>query len=145
MRGPTGGDPYIEAGTNALRVLLVEDSALLSARLGELIGRLPDVEFIGCEAAEGEAIRRIAESRPDVLILDLQLRKGSGFGVLRALLGSNHYPKAIVLTNYATAEYRRQAELLGVAAFLDKARDVGRLSSLLLNFAEEHRRPIEPR
>lgn len=132
-------------GSQALRVLLVEDSALLADRLGELIRRLPGVEFLGCEGTEDEAVWRISQSRPDVLILDLRLREGSGFGVLRSLHSSKHHAKAIVLTNYVTAEYRHHAGLLGAAAFLDKARDVGQLSSLLLNFAAEHLVPSAPR
>jgi DNA-binding NarL/FixJ family response regulator len=121
-----------------LRVLLVEDSSLLAARLSELIRRLPDVDLIDTVDTESEALIRIAAVTPDVLILDLHLRKGSGFGVLRSLRrGAGRRPKIIILTNFGLPEYRREAESFGVEAFLDKSRDYFRLPSLLSGYARE--------
>jgi DNA-binding NarL/FixJ family response regulator len=124
-----------------LRVLLVEDSSLLAARLSELIRRLPDVDLIDTVDTEAEAVSRILAGKPDVLILDLHLRGGSGFGVLRALKGSGSgRPKIIILTNFGLPEYRREAESFGVEAFLDKSRDYFRLPDLLSGFAQERSR-----
>jgi DNA-binding NarL/FixJ family response regulator len=121
-----------------LRVLLVEDSSLLAARLSELIRRLPDVDLIDTVDTEAEAVSRILAGKPDVLILDLHLRGGSGFGVLRALKGAaSGRPKIIILTNFGLPEYRREAESFGVEAFLDKSRDYFRLPDLLSGFAQE--------
>jgi DNA-binding NarL/FixJ family response regulator len=123
-----------------LRVLLAEDSTLLAARLTELIRRLPDVELIGTVDCEADALSRVASSTPDVLILDLHLRSGSGFGVLRALTASGatgQRPKIVILTNFGLPEYRREAEAFGVEAFLDKSRDYFRLPSLLTDFARD--------
>jgi two-component system OmpR family response regulator len=123
----------------ALRVLLVEDSSLLAARLSELIRRLPDVDLIDTVQTETDALSRINASVPDVLILDLHLRSGSGFGVLRSLAReqSSSRPKVIILTNFGLPEYRREAETFGVEAFLDKSRDYFRLPGLLQDFARE--------
>ena len=118
-----------------LRVLLVEDSVLLAARLAELIRQLPDVELVDVVATEAEALERESASTPDVIILDLHLRAGSGFGVLRALARRGRRPKVVILTNFGLAEYRRQAETFGVEAFLDKSRDYHRLPALLSEFA----------
>jgi two-component system, OmpR family, response regulator len=123
----------------SLRVLLVEDSSLIAGRLAELIGRLPDVDLIETVATEEEAISHVVSDHPDALILDLHLRSGSGFGVLRALAHGrgNQRPKIVILTNFSLPEYRREAELYGVAAFLDKSRDYFRLPTLLRDFARE--------
>jgi DNA-binding NarL/FixJ family response regulator len=124
----------------SLRVLLAEDSTLLAARLTELIRRLPDVELIGTVDSEADALSHVASATPDVLILDLHLRSGSGFGVLRALAGSaaaGRRPKIVILTNFGLPEYRREAEAFGVEAFLDKSRDYFRLPSLLTDFARD--------
>jgi len=121
-----------------LRVLLVEDSALLTSRIAELIRRLPDVTLIDTVDAEAEALRRLAEAAPDVVILDLHLRIGSGFGVLRSLeRGVARRPKIIILTGFDLPEYRREAEAFGVEAFLNKSRDYGRLPSLLSSLAKQ--------
>ena len=124
----------------SLRVLLAEDSTLLAARLTELIRRLPDVELVGTVDSEAEAVSHVASDTPDVLILDLHLRSGSGFGVLRALSrprATARRPKIVVLTNFGLPEYRREAEAFGVEAFLDQSRDYFRLPSLLTDFARD--------
>jgi len=95
----------------SLRVLLAEDSSLLAARLAELIRRLPDVDLIETVDTEAGALGSIAGSQPDVVILDLHLRTGSGFGVLRSLARAGHRPKVVVLTNFGLPEYRHEAEL----------------------------------
>ena len=123
--------------SSALRVLLAEDSALLAGRLAELIRRLPDVDLIATVETEADALGSISATRPDVVILDLHLRSGSGFGVLRSLARARQRPKVVILTNYGLPEYRREAESLGVEAFLDKSRDYFRLPSLLRGFATE--------
>ena len=131
--------PALMPQSPSLRVLLIEDSALLAARLIELVNGLPDVELIDTVDTEADALDRISEVSPDVLILDLHLREGSGFGVLRSLaLSTPSRPKIIVLTNFGLPEYRREAELFGVEAFLDKSREYFRLPSLLTGFAKEH-------
>lgn len=126
-------------GSASLRVLLVEDSSLLAARLSELIRRLPDVDLIDTVQTESDAVSRISAALPDVLILDLHLRSGSGFGVLRSLARDTAVPrpKVIILTNFGLPQYRREAETFGVEAFLDKSRDYFRLPGLLRDFAKE--------
>ena len=129
---------------SSLRVLLAEDSTLLAARLTELIRRLPDVELVGTVDSEAEAVSHVASDTPDVLILDLHLRSGSGFGVLRALSRPRaraRRPKIVILTNFGLPEYRREAESFGVEAFLDKSRDYFRLPSLLTDFARDRTDP----
>ncbi|HVN45124.1 MAG TPA: response regulator [Steroidobacteraceae bacterium] len=130
------------AHSPSLRVLLAEDSTLLAFRLTELIRRLPDVELIGTVDCEADTLSHVAADTPDVLILDLHLRSGSGFGVLRALSRSGSSrdhprPKIVILTNFGLPEYRREAEAFGVEAFLDKSRDYFRLPSLLTDFARD--------
>jgi DNA-binding NarL/FixJ family response regulator len=144
---PTGrfrGQPllYIMSTGPTLRVLLVEDSALLSARLTELLRRLPDVDLVGTADTEAQALDNIETKDPDVLILDLHLRTGSGFGVLRSLArGTRQRPKIIILSNFGLPEYRREAEHYGVEAFLDKSREYFRLPSLLTDFARRRDTP----
>lgn len=127
---------------STVRVLLVEDSAVLAERVAELIQRLSGVDLIGTVSTEAAALSRLAESAPDVLILDLHLRLGSGFGVLRSIERSGlRRPKVIVLTGFDLPEYRRQAEVFGVDAFLNKSRDYHRLPGLLRSYAGQSAGP----
>jgi DNA-binding NarL/FixJ family response regulator len=124
--------------TRSVRVLLVEDSDVLARRLTELIRGLPRVDLIGTVDTEADALRQVASSAPDVLILDLHLRDGSGFGVLRTLRRANALrPKVVILTGFDLPQYRREAETLGVDAFLNKSRDYHRLPGLLRAYAAQ--------
>jgi two-component system, OmpR family, response regulator len=122
-----------------LRILLVEDSALIAARVADLVLRLPGVELVGTVDTEADAVSRVTGSLPDVVLLDLQLRTGSGFGVLRSMAHMRERrPKVVILTTHNLAALRLEAESLGADVFLDKSRDYLRLPELLQKFAAEH-------
>ena len=114
-----------------LNVLLVEDSVILAERLGELLKTTARVELVGVVADEVSALKRIGEGGIDVVVLDLHLRQGTGFGVLRGIRNSAGAPVVIVLTNYDLREYRDAAAALGARYFLDKGREMERLTTVL--------------
>jgi|ERR1035438_9744279 DNA-binding NarL/FixJ family response regulator len=124
--------------TNCLRVLLVEDSKVLTERLSEAIRQIPDVELVGIADTEVAAIAAATREPVDVIILDLHLKQGTGFGVMRALVGRPCKPRIVVLTNYDLPEYKNAAIALGATHFLDKARDYGRLSDVLQEIHKQH-------
>ena len=112
-----------------LRVLLVEDSRVLAERLRESLDTLDNVEVVGSVADESAAVAAVRAQRVDVIILDLQLKEGTGFGVLQRL--GKARPKIIVFTNYMLPEYQRLASTLGVEYFLNKSLDYERLPQVL--------------
>jgi DNA-binding NarL/FixJ family response regulator len=122
--------------THSVRVLLVEDSKLLTERLIEAIDLIAGVHLIGTAETEAAAVALVAREPVDVIILDLHLRQGSGFGVMRALATAQLHPQIIVLTNYDLPEYKNAAFTLGATHFLDKARDYGRLPEVLHDICE---------
>ena len=123
---------HAEMTARNLSVLLVEDSRVLAERLREALLAVPGVQLAGTVDSEAEAVAALQRQPVDVLLLDLHLRQGTGFGVLRAI-PSDRVKKTvvIVLTNYDLAEYRRAAAALGARHFLDKLRDFDRLPTLL--------------
>jgi DNA-binding NarL/FixJ family response regulator len=112
-----------------LHVLLVEDSRLLADRLRESLESLEGVTVVGSVADELAAAEAVAARRVDAIVLDLQLRQGTGFGLLERL--GRPRPTVIVFTNYELPEYRRRAKALGVEHFLSKSRDYDRLPELI--------------
>jgi DNA-binding NarL/FixJ family response regulator len=119
-------------GRAPLRVLLVEDSSKLQERLRETLSGLPGVELAGTVDTETDAVEAIRGERCDAVILDLHLRRGTGFGVLRELARrADRAPTVVVFTNYDLPEYRRMAQSFGVRHFLDKARDYEHLPVVL--------------
>jgi DNA-binding NarL/FixJ family response regulator len=132
----TGDDGHPEDLRIPLRVLLVEDSALLVQRISELVNALPFVRLAGNVNSEAAAIERLDAGGIDAVILDLQLHTGTGFGVLKALRKRDAMPPVIVFTNFAIAAYRDSALALGAAHFLDKSRDYDQLPSVLQEMSE---------
>jgi two-component system, OmpR family, response regulator len=124
--------------TDCLRVLLVEDSKVLTERLTEAIRQIPEVELVGIADTEVAAIAAATCETVDVIILDLHLKQGTGFGVMRALVGRPCKPRIVVLTNYDLPEYKNAAIALGATHFLDKARDYGRLGDVLQEIHKQH-------
>ncbi|MGA2411965.1 MAG: response regulator transcription factor [Candidatus Binataceae bacterium] len=122
-----------------LRVLLVEDSKVLTERLTEAIKQIADVELVGTADTEAGAVAAVKKQTVDVIILDLHLKQGTGFGVMRALAATQWKPRIVVLTNYDLPEYKNAAIALGATHFLDKARDYGRLPEILHEISQEHR------
>jgi DNA-binding NarL/FixJ family response regulator len=120
-------------------VLLVEDSVVLAERLAELIDPIADVELVGVVDTETDAIAAARRNPVDVIILDLHLRQGTGFGVLRALASLPRRPQVVVLTNYDLPEYENAAMRLGASYFLDKARDYDRLPQVLEELSQANR------
>jgi DNA-binding NarL/FixJ family response regulator len=121
-----------------LRVLLVEDSKVLTERLTEVIRQIPGVELVAAVETESAALAAFKRETVDVIVLDLHLKQGTGFGVMRALAAGPAKPRIIVLTNYDLPEYKSAALALGATHFLDKARDYGRLPEILHAITEDN-------
>lgn len=129
-------DAKITAAAN-LQVLLVEDSVVICNLIANIVSNVAGVALSGSVASEADAIDAVNRGNVDVVILDLQLRRGTGFGVLRAVRNMDPRPVVIVLTNFALNTYRDTALALGARHFLDKSRDYDRLPELLAGIAAE--------
>jgi two-component system OmpR family response regulator len=123
-----------------LQVLLVEDSQVLAERLSEAITEIEGVSLVGTTDNETSAVSAVTKGHVDVVVLDLHLRSGTGFGVMRGIASSEFRPTVIVLTNYDLPEYKKSALALGASYFLDKARDYWRLTDLLIQIEADRPR-----
>ena len=127
--------PYVDVAK--LRVIIVEDSAIIRARLAESLGEMPNVEIVGQVETEADALVLLKESRWDAAVLDLQLKQGTGLGVLKSLAHGSRpaNTKIIVFTNYAFPQYRDRSLSLGADYFFDKAREFHRVREVLNQLA----------
>jgi DNA-binding NtrC family response regulator len=119
----------------ALKVLIVEDSSVLAQSMSDFITEIPEIDVIGVADSEAVALAAIERRRIDVVLLDLHLRQGTGFGILRALATMEIKPCVVVLTNHHSEQYARDAVALGAHYFLDKANDFERLPRILREIA----------
>jgi two-component system, OmpR family, response regulator len=137
--------PRAQMSSRNLSVLLVEDSRVLAERLRETLLSVPGVQLAGTVDSEADAVAVLQRQPVDVVLLDLHLRQGTGFGVLRAIPNDQvRKTVVIVLTNYDLAEYRRAAAALGARHFLDKLRDFERLPILLQEIGAQLPDPVPP-
>jgi DNA-binding NarL/FixJ family response regulator len=114
-----------------MRVFIVEDSILVQERLVDLATGVEGVEIVGQGDDVVESIKAIRELRPDVVILDLQLRGGSGLDVLDAIKSGDRPPAAIVLTNYPYPQYQKRAREKGAEYFFDKSSEFHKVPDAL--------------
>lgn len=120
-----------------VRVFLVEDSPIIRERLIESLSAPDRIEIVGSADNEGAAVAALADSQWDVLVLDLQLKRGNGLGVLKAVGPEDRArgAKVIVFTNYAFPQYRAKSEQLGADYFFEKAREYYRIREVLEELA----------
>jgi two-component system chemotaxis response regulator CheB len=117
------------------RVVVVDDSPLYRVRFAKMLGRSPDVVVSGLAADGEEAVRLIANDRPDVVLLDLSMPRMDGFAVLRWLAANAPVPVVVCSSQDDRASVFRALEL-GAVDFVPKpgsAREAGReLEALVL-------------
>jgi DNA-binding NarL/FixJ family response regulator len=101
-------------------LLIVEDSVLVRRRLVSAISEIPGIEVAEAGTVE-EAVRELSRVVPDVALLDIKLPDGTGIDVLRKVRGTGLKTTVIVLTNYATRQYRDKCVSAGADFFFDKS------------------------
>lgn len=122
-RGPPQHTAAMQPNTTSapFQVFLVEDSPAIRDRLLDLLGAIPGARVVGYAEGASDAIAQIGARLPDAVVLDLDLAQGSGIDVLRALQHRSPRTDIYVLTNFATAPYRRLCASLGARGFYDKS------------------------
>lgn len=120
-----------------IRLVVADDQAILRSGLVALLGLESDVEVVG-EAADGAStLAAVAEHRPDVLLLDVQMPAGTtaegtpgpedGIDVAETLRGTEGAPRIIVLTTFGRAGYLRRTMEAGATGFMVKDTPVEQL------------------
>jgi DNA-binding NarL/FixJ family response regulator len=102
-------------------IYIVDDSASIRQRLVAMLESIGGVAIVGQAETAGDAIEGILATRPDSVLLDLNLRAGSGIDVLKTIRGRLPMIKFVVLTNHAEPQYRRACARMGAQYFLDKS------------------------
>ncbi|AWS42470.1 response regulator transcription factor [Streptosporangium sp. 'caverna'] len=103
-----------------IRVLLVEDQAMVRGALASLLGLEPDIEVVGEAASGPEALAVALRIRPDVVLLDVEMPGGDGITAgarIREALPGCHI---MILTTFGRPGYLRRAMEAGAVAFLVK-------------------------
>jgi DNA-binding NarL/FixJ family response regulator len=103
-----------------IRVLIVDDDALVRAALSLMLGGQPDIEVVG-EAADGrEALAEVDSLEPDVVLMDIRMPVMNGLDATRALHQRDIPPAVVVLTTFDADDHVVSAVAAGADGFLLK-------------------------
>jgi DNA-binding NarL/FixJ family response regulator len=120
-----------------MRVLIADDSPQVAEMLTELIAVPGRIEVIGIVETEADTIEAIRTLRPDVVILDLQLKVGSGTEVLRITRANPSLAatRLLVTSNHVAPQLRAGCIELGADGYFDKVKELGALTERLSQLA----------
>ncbi|WP_156325720.1 response regulator [Nonomuraea sp. SBT364] len=103
-----------------IRVLIVDDDALVRAGLSMILGGVADIEIVA-EAADGAQVPPlVAEHRPDVVLMDIRMPGVDGLAATEALRATKAAPEVVVLTTFHADAQVLRALRAGAAGFLLK-------------------------
>jgi DNA-binding NarL/FixJ family response regulator len=110
----------------AIITFLVEDNKTIRDNLIPTLEDLARARVLGTAETEVDAVHWLNshDGSWDLAVIDLFLREGSGLGVLRGCRNRHAHQRVVLLTNYATAEIRSQALVLGADAVFDKSTEL---------------------
>jgi DNA-binding NarL/FixJ family response regulator len=103
-----------------IRVLVVDDDALVRAGLSMVLGGVEEIEIVG-EAADGsEVAHAVAKHEPDVVLMDIRMPGMDGLAATELLRAEAHPPEVIVLTTFEVGDDVLRALRAGASGFLLK-------------------------
>jgi DNA-binding NarL/FixJ family response regulator len=132
------------APSPVLQVFIADDNVPIAEMLTELLASPGRVEVVGVGASEDAAVDSIRQLVPDVVILDLQLREGSGTNVIRAVRATPELEATslLVASNHDSPQLRAGCLELGANGYYDKVKELAALSARVAALAEEKRARI---
>ncbi|MFE4633599.1 response regulator [Streptomyces sp. NPDC056773] len=103
-----------------IRVLLVDDDALVRAGLRMMLASAPDIEIVA-EAADGGEVEPLVDlHRPDLVLMDIRMPGIDGLEATRRVRARPGAPEIVMLTTFSTDNYVLRALQAGAAGFLLK-------------------------
>jgi DNA-binding NarL/FixJ family response regulator len=129
-----------------LRVLIADDSQPVAEMLRELISEAGRIEVVGTADSESTAMAAIRGLAPDAVVLDLQLKGGSGTEVIRAVRADSALAALhlLVTSNHTSPQLKAGCLELGAEAYFDKVKELAELAARLAALAADKERRAAP-
>jgi DNA-binding NarL/FixJ family response regulator len=124
-----------------LKVFIADDSQPVADMLTELITDPGRIEVVGVGDTESATMDSIRRLKPDVVVLDLQLKSGSGTDVIRAVRSDPSLAslRLLVTSNHTSPQLKAGCIELGAEAFYDKVKELGQLAARISELAGARR------
>ena len=121
----------------SLRVLVIDDHALIREGLRRLISRDESIHVVGEAASKREALAQISHHDPDVIVVDLHLPDGSGLDVIAWARSSSQKIGIVVLTMSNMPEHVRASMQSGASAHVDKSAPISEVLQAIRESADK--------
>lgn len=103
-----------------IRVMIVDDHHIVAEGLRFIVSAQPDMEFVGSGANGIEAVQRVRELKPDVVLMDFTMPALNGVEATRQIVARHPNCRIVVLSVHADGGYVRRAFDAGASAYLVK-------------------------
>jgi DNA-binding NarL/FixJ family response regulator len=103
------------------RVLIVDDHPAVREALAVRIGRQPDLEVCGEATEVGEAVEAIQQMQPDVAVIDISLKTGSGIDLIKRIKDRDLPVRILVWSMHSESLYAERAIRAGALGYIDKS------------------------
>ncbi|QWW20041.1 response regulator transcription factor [Schaalia sp. 19OD2882] len=113
-----------------MKVLVVDDDALVSQSLVTILSVEADVEVVGVGNSGPDAVAKYDQLRPDVLLMDVQMPGGDGLTAAEQILAAHPEARIVFLTTFSDDDYIFRALKLGARGYLVK-QDIAQIAPAL--------------
>jgi len=120
----------VQNGESPIRVAIVDDEALVRTGFRHILNAAGDIEVVAVTDGIG-ALETIAQTDPDVVLLDIRMPGKNGLEVLAEVTGTPGHPVVAMLTTFDTDEHIATALQSGAAGFLVKDTDPTQLPQMV--------------
>ena len=116
---------------NTIRIVIVDDQALVREGLALLLAMMPDLEVVGKAADGREALSMVAAQLPDVVLMDVRMAGMNGIAAIRQILARHPRTRILVLSTFDHDEYVFAALRAGASGYLLKNADPDYLAAAI--------------
>jgi len=110
---------------------VVDDSEVFLTAAVPMVGTIPGAEVVGVASSGCEALRRVTELRPDLVLLDIGMPDMNGLAVASMLKAGTQPVRVIMVTLHDLPAYRKLAADIGADGFVTKRRLLADLAPLI--------------
>jgi len=116
---------------NKIRVFLADDHLILREGIRLLLKKAPDIEVVGEAGEGGEAVAKVEQLMPDVVLMDITMPVLNGLEATRQIKQKIPRVKVLILTMHETGQYLSQMLQAGASGYIVKTTDTSELISAI--------------